>query len=59
MWNLTSFRLEKMLVSVHFAPNVQMAQKSFWTHLMVLLGDEAEVKAHFSSFGDSANLDAW
>jgi hypothetical protein len=23
---------------------------------MVLLGDEAQVKAHFSSFGDSANL---
>ena len=24
----------------------------------VLLGDEAQVKARFSSFGDSANLDA-
>jgi hypothetical protein len=23
---------------------------------MVLLGDEAKVKAHFGSFGDSANL---
>jgi hypothetical protein len=25
---------------------------------MVLLGDEAHVKAHFGMFGDSANLDA-
>ena len=25
---------------------------------MVLLGDEAQVKAHFGLFGDSANLDA-
>jgi hypothetical protein len=24
---------------------------------MVLLGDEAQVKAHFGLFGDSANLD--
>jgi hypothetical protein len=28
-----------------FAPNVLSAQKSFWTHPMVLLGDEAQVKA--------------
>jgi hypothetical protein len=26
-------------------------------HLMVLLGDEAQVEAHFGPFGDSANLD--
>jgi hypothetical protein len=25
-------------------------------HMMVLRGDEAQVKARFSSFGDSANL---
>ena len=24
---------------------------------MVLLGDEAQVKAHFGTFGDNANLD--
>ena len=35
-----------------------LAQKSFWTHPMVLLGDDAEVEAHFDPFGDSANLDA-
>jgi hypothetical protein len=28
------------------------------THLMVPLGDEAQVEAHFGPFGDSANLDA-
>jgi hypothetical protein len=38
--------------------NVPLAQKSFWTHPMVLLGDEAQVQAHFGLFGDSANLDA-
>jgi hypothetical protein len=25
-------------------------------HLMVLLGDEAQVEAHFGPFGDSANF---
>jgi hypothetical protein len=32
--------------------------QSFWTQPIVLLGDEAQVDASFSSFGDSANLDA-
>jgi hypothetical protein len=36
-------------------PNVLEAQKLFWTHPMVLLGDEAQ-GAHFGLFGDSANL---
>jgi hypothetical protein len=30
----------------------------FEPHPMVLLGDEAQVDAHFGSIGDSANLDA-
>jgi hypothetical protein len=30
----------------------------FWTHPMVFLGDKPQVEAHFSPFGDSANLDA-
>jgi hypothetical protein len=41
-----------------FVLNVPKAQKSSWTHLMVLLRDETQVDAWFSSFGDSANLDA-
>ena len=28
-------------------PNEPEAQKSFWTHSMVPLGDEAQVEAHF------------
>jgi hypothetical protein len=38
--------------------NVPQARKSFWTHMMVLLGDEAQVEACFSPFADSANLNA-
>jgi hypothetical protein len=38
--------------------NFPLAQKSFWTHLRVLLGDEAQMEAHFGLFGDSANLKA-
>ena len=33
-----------------FAPNVPYAKKSFWTHPMVLLGDDALDEAHFGSF---------
>ena len=36
----------------------QTAQKPFWTHPMILLGDEAQVEARFYPFGDSGNLDA-
>jgi hypothetical protein len=39
-------------------PNILEAQKSFCTHPMVLLGDETQVEARFSPFGDSGNLDA-
>jgi hypothetical protein len=38
--------------------NVPQAQKSFWTHPMVLLGYKAQVGAHFGPFRDSANPDA-
>jgi Cu/Ag efflux pump CusA len=60
MWKLVLMHLETMVVSVQigarFAPNI--SQKSFWTHPMVLLGDEAQVDARFSLFGDSAHLNA-
>jgi hypothetical protein len=49
-----------MLVSVQytwFALNKPRARKSFWTHLMELLGDEAHVEARFGPFAYSANLD--
>ena len=46
------------MIGALFVPNVPLAQESFWTHPMVLLGDEAQVEARFSPFEDSANLDA-
>ena len=52
MWSLTSFRFETVLVSVQdrcmvCARRTIGSDKSFWTHLMVLLGDEAQVEACF------------
>jgi hypothetical protein len=44
-------------IRARFAPNVPEAQKSFWTNLMVLLGDEAQVEDRFGPFGGSANLE--
>ena len=62
MWNLVSIHLDTLLVSLQDRCKVcakhTMAQKSIWTHQMVLLGDEAQVDAHFGPFGDIANLDA-
>jgi hypothetical protein len=61
LWNLVLVCLEIVLLSRQdrctVCVNVPLAQKSFWTHPMVLLGDEAQVEAGFSLFGDSANLD--
>ena len=37
--------------------DIPLAQKSFWMHPMVPLGDEALVEARFGMFGDSANFD--
>jgi hypothetical protein len=39
-------------------PNIPYAQKLFWTHPMVLLGDEAKVEAQFSPFGYSVSVSA-
>jgi hypothetical protein len=62
MWNLVSIRLETGLASVldrySFRAKHTIASKSFWTHPMVLQGEEAQVKARFGPFRDSANLDA-
>ena len=45
-------------MGARFAPNVPRAWKSFWAHLMVLLGDMRKVEAHFGLFGDSVILAA-
>jgi hypothetical protein len=54
--------LETVFVSVQDRCTVcakrTIGSESFWTHLMVLQGDEAQVEARFGPFGDSANLDA-
>ena len=62
MWNLTSFSLEIVLVSVQDRCMVctkrTIGLDIVFDAPMVILGDEARVKARFSLFGDSANLDA-
>jgi hypothetical protein len=62
MWNLISVHLETVLVSVQDRCMVcakrTIGSESFWTHPMVLLGDEAQVDARFDPIGDSANLNA-
>jgi hypothetical protein len=45
------------MIGARLVPNVSYAQKSFWTHPMVLLGDGAQVEVQFGPFGDSANLE--
>jgi hypothetical protein len=46
------------MTGARFVSNVPSAQISLWTHPVVLLGDEARVKAQFGPFGGSANHDA-
>jgi hypothetical protein len=59
---LISFHLEIVQISRQGRCTVcakcTVAEKSFWTQLMALLFDKAQVEARFSLFGDSANLDA-
>ena len=61
-WKLVSVRLEIVLVSVQDRSTVcakrTIGLDSVINAPMVLLGDEAQVEAHFSPCGDSANLDA-
>jgi hypothetical protein len=59
---LVSFCLEIVLILTQdrctvYAKRTIGLEKSFWTQPMVLLGDEAKVKARFSLFGDNANFD--
>ena len=62
LWNLVSNRLEIVLVSVEDRCTVYAKRTTgsdiVFNALMVFLGDEAQVEAPFSPFGDSANLDA-
>ena len=62
MWNLISVHLEVVFVSVQDrstgCATRTIGPETFWTHPMVLLGDEAQVEARFSLFGDIANPNA-
>ena len=62
IWNLALVWLEIVLVSVQdmctVAPKAPKSKKPFWKHLLLLLGEEAQLEARFDLFGDSANLDA-
>ena len=60
LWNLVSDRLEIVLVSVEDRCTV-CAKRCIGSDIvfnapMLLLGDEAQVEATFSPFGDRANL---
>ena len=62
LWNLVSDRLETVLVSVEDRCTIY-AKRTIGSDIvfnvpMVLLGEEAQLEAPFSPFGDSANLDA-
>ena len=60
LWNLVSDHLEIVLVSVQDRCTV-CTKRSIGSDIafnapMVILGDESQVEAPFSLFGDSANL---
>ena len=62
MWNLTSFHLETVLVSVQDSCMV-CARRTIGSEIILAaldgpLGDAAQVEARFGPFRDSANLDA-
>ena len=62
MWNLASIHLEAVLLSLQYRCMVcakhTMAQKSFWTHPMELLGDVGHVESRSDPFGDSVSVTA-
>jgi hypothetical protein len=47
MWNLSSFYLGHVQNRYMVHVDIPWAQKSFWTHSMEPLGDEAQWKDHF------------
>jgi hypothetical protein len=61
-WKLVSVRLETVLVLVQDRCTVcskyTIASEIVLAHPMELLGDEAQMEAHFGPFGYSANLDS-
>ena len=62
MPNHVSVRLEMVFLSVQYRCTVcakhSIGLETVLDALMVLLGDEAQLQAHFGVFRDSASLDA-
>ena len=62
MWNLISFSLETVLVSMQDSCMVcakrTIGPETILDAPMVLLGDDAQVQARFGLFRDSTSLDA-
>jgi hypothetical protein len=58
LWNHVLVCLEFVPNSARLAPNVPLAQKSFWVHPMILLGDVGLVESRFVPFGDSVSVSA-
>ena len=46
------------MIGAWLVTNAPYSKKPFWTHPVVLLGEEPQVQASFGLFRDSANLDA-
>jgi hypothetical protein len=46
------------MIGARFALNIQEAPKSFWMHMMKLLGDMVHVESHFGPFEDSVKVGA-
>jgi hypothetical protein len=44
--------VSRCIIGAHFAPNILLAQESFWMHPMVRLGDVGHVESRFDLFGD-------
>jgi hypothetical protein len=61
-WKLVLVCLEIVSIltqeGARFAPNVPLAQKSFWMNLMELLSDMGRLESHFGPFGDSVSVSA-
>jgi hypothetical protein len=55
-WKIVSVQILSK-IGARFVPNVPRAQKSFWTHMMELLGNVGQVD-RFGSFGDSVSAGA-
>jgi hypothetical protein len=62
MSNLASIHLEMVLcrckIAAWFAPNVPLAQKSFWTHLMERLGNVGHGDSRFGLFENCVSVGA-